>query len=94
MTDERKQAILAVKHIMKPLPEGKQRTNLENAVRMLREDADIDNDLLETGAQISNLYQFHMDVDRETEFEQGWNSAILEVLKILRGEEYAEKDNV
>lgn len=94
MTDERKKAILAVKHIMKPLPEGNQRTNLENAVRMLREDADIDNDLLETGAQISNLYQFHMDVDKETEFEQGWNSAILEVLKILKGEENAETDNV
>lgn len=94
MTDERKQAILAVKHIMKPLPEGKQRTNLENAVRMLREDADIDNDLLEIGAHISNLYQFHMDVDKETDFEQGWNSAILEVLKLLRGEDYAETDNI
>lgn len=94
MTDERKQAILAVKRIMKPLPEGNQRTNLENAVRMLREDADINNDLLETGAQISNLYKFHQNVDKETDFEQGWNSAILEVIKILKGEDNAETDNI
>ena len=84
MTDERIRAILAVKHIMKPLPEGKQRTELETAIRLLRADADLDNDLLEAGAPISNLYKFHADIDDETEFDHGWNSAILEVIRVLK----------
>lgn len=84
MTDERKRAILAVKHIMKPLPEGKQRTELETAIRLLRADADLDNDLLEAGVTISNLYKFHADIDDETEFDHGWNSAILEVIRVLK----------
>lgn len=79
---------------MKPLPEGKQRTCLETAIRLLREDADLDNDLLETGANISNLYKFHVDFDAESEFDKGWNSAIIEVIRLLKGEEDAEKNNI
>lgn len=95
MTDERKKAILAVKHIMKPLPEGKQRAALEDAVRMLREDAEKELGYIEIGSEVSNLFKFYADkIDAQSEFDRGWNSAILEVIRILRGEEDAETNDV
>ncbi len=94
MTDERKKAILAVKHIMKPLPYGKQRTDLETAVRLLRDDPNAEMEYIEKGTAVSDLYKFHTDIDSESEFDHGWNSAILAVIKILKGECNAETDNI
>ncbi len=94
MTDERKRAILAVKHIMKPLPYGKQRTDLETAVRLLREDIHAEMEYIDKGIAVSELFKFHTDYDNESEFDHGWNSAILAVIKILKGEKDAETDNV
>lgn len=93
MTDERKKAILAVKHIMKPLPDGEQRKQLENAIRLLRDDAAKELGYLEIGADVSNLFKFYADkVNTLSDFNRGWNSAVLEVIRILRGEENAKKD--
>lgn len=94
MTDERKRAILAVKHIMKPLPYGKQRTDLETAVCLLRGDTQTEVEYIEKGIAVSELFKFHTDYDNESEFDHGWNSAILEVIKILKGEDNAETNDI
>ena len=80
---------------MKPLPEGKQRAALEDAVRMLREDAEKELGYIEIGSEVSNLFKFYADkIDTQSEFDRGWNSAILEVIKVLKGEDNAETDNI
>lgn len=94
MTDERKRAILAVKHIMKPLPKGQQRTDLETAVRLLREEQQAELEYIDKGVHVSQLYKFHTDIDAETDFDHGWNSAILEVIHILKGDTNAEQDDI
>ena len=94
MTDERKRAIIAVKHIMKPLPNGKQREDLTTAIRLLRMDQAAENEYIDKGISISELYKFHTDIDAESDFDHGWNSAILAVIRILKGESNAETNDI
>lgn len=92
MTEERIRAILAIKHIMKPLPVGQQRDDLTTAIRLLREETNNQEEYINKGLAVSDLYKFHKDIDSETEFDHGWNSAILSVIRILKGEDNAEEN--
>ena len=92
MTEERIRAILAIKHIIKPLPVGQQRDDLTTAIRLLREETNNQEEYINKGLAVSDLYKFHKDIDSESEFDHGWNSAILSVIRILKGEDDAEEN--